>query len=188
MNKLFWTLILLVIVLLLMTKREPFTEAFGFSGYTKPVGTIRFDDPKPDLSGYDQAEAKISNDTVQEFVLQTNKEISKRTGLCTYIIETTAIKKYVKSDKELYECVFMVVKNGGFAFGFSVTASFEVINGEVKLVSLRSQPLDVQTVANVTPFVESRGGQDFVKYDLVKDVSTPTQGELEMVKNKLNQL
>ena len=82
----------------------------------------------------------------------------------------------------------MTIKNNGFAFGFSVVASYEVVNGQIKLTSLRSQPLDVQTVANVTPFVESRGGQDFVKYDLVKDVSVPTQGELEMVKNKLNQL
>jgi len=185
MNKLFWMVILLVIVLLLMTNREPFTEAFGFSGYTKPVGTIRFDDPKPDLTGYTQAEANITNDVMQDFVLQTNKEISKRTGLCTYIIETTTLKKYVKSDKELYECVFMVVKNGGFAFGFSVTASFEIINGEVKLVSLRSQPLDVQTVSDVTPFVEGQSGQEFVKYDIVKEKAVPTAGELEMAKNKL---
>ena len=182
------TVILLVIVLLLTTNREPFTEVFGFSGYKKPVGSVRFDDASPDLSGYSQAEADIDNNMMEEFVLQANQEISKRTGLCTYIIETTAVKKFVGDGKSIYECMFMTVKNNGFAFGFSVVATFEVVNGTVKLLSLRSQPLDVQTVSDVSPFVESRGGQDFVKYELVKEKAVPTQGELEMAKNKLKQL
>ena len=182
------TIILIAIVLLITVRREPFTEIFGLSGYTKPTGSIRLDDAKPNLSGYTQAEADISNDMMEEFVLQANQEIAKRTGLCTYIIETTAVKKFVNDDKTIYECMFMTVKNNGFAFGFSVVASYEVVNGKVKLVSLRSQPLDVQTVSSVTPFVESRGGQDFVKYELVKEAAVPTQGELEMAKNKLKQM
>lgn len=182
------TIVLIAIVLLLTVRREPFTEVFGFSGYKKPVGSIRLDDTRPDLSGYSQAEATVDNDMMEEFVLQANQEIAKRTGLCTYIIETTAVKKFVNDDKAIYECMFMTVKNNGFAFGFSVVASYEVVNGKVKLVSLRSQPLDVQTVSNVTPFVESRGGQDFVKYELVKEAAVPTQGELEMAKNKLKQM
>jgi hypothetical protein len=181
------TVILLVIVLLLTTNREPFTEVFGFSGYTKPTGSVKLDDARPDLTGYSQAEANIKNDLMEDFVLQANREISKRTGLCTYIIETTAVKKYVnnENDKEIYECMFMTVKNKGFAFGFSVVASYEVVDGIATLVSLRSQPLDVQTVSDVTPFVESNGGQEFVKYDLVKEKAVPTVGELEMAKNKL---
>jgi hypothetical protein len=182
------TIILIAIVLLITVRREPFTEIFGFSGYTKPTGSIRLDDAKPNLSGYTQAEADIDNDMMEEFVLQANQEIAKRTGLCTYIIETTAVKKFVNNDKVIYEVMFMTVKNNGFAFGFSVVASYEVVNGQVKLVSLRSQPLDVQTVSDVTPFVESRGGQDFVKYDLVKEAAVPTQSELETAKNKLRQL
>jgi hypothetical protein len=181
------TIILIAIVLLLTVRREPFTEVFGFSGYKKPVGSIRLDDAKPDLNGYSQAEANIDNDLMQEFVLQANKEISKRTGVCTYIIETTAVKRYIndKNDKEIYECMFMVVKNSGFAYGFSVVASFEVVDGIATLMSLRSQPLDVQTVSDVTPFTESRGGQNFVKYELVKEAAVPTRSELEMAKNKL---
>ena len=182
------TIILIAIVLLITVRREPFTEIFGLSGYKKPTGSIRLDDAKPNLSGYTQAEANISNDMMEEFVLQANQEIAKRTGLCTYIIETTTVKKFVNDDKAIYECMFMTVKNNGFAFGFSVVASYEVVNGQVKLVSLRSQPLDVQTVSDVTPFVESRGGQDFVKYDLVKEAAVPTQSELETAKNKLRQL
>jgi hypothetical protein len=179
------TIILIAIVLLLTVRREPFTELFGFSGYKKPTGSIRLDDSKPDLNGYSQAEANIDNDTMQEFVLQANREISKRTGLCTYIIETSSVKKFVKDDKALYECMFMAVKNNGFAFGFSVAASYEVVNGQVKLVSLRSQPLDVQTVSSVTPFTQTQGGREFLKYELVKEAAVPTQSELEMAKNKL---
>jgi len=181
------TIILIAIVLLLTVRREPFTEVFGFSGYKKPIGSIRLDDAKPDLNGYSQAEANIDNDLMQEFVLQANKEISKRTGVCTYIIETTAVKRYIndKNDKEIYECMFMVVKNSGFAYGFSVVASFEVVDGIATLLSLRSQPRDVQTVADVTPFVDGQAGQEFVKYDLVKEKAVPTVGELEMAKNKL---
>jgi hypothetical protein len=53
------TIILIAIVLLITVRREPFTEIFGFSGYTKPTGSIRLDDAKPNLSGYTQAEADI---------------------------------------------------------------------------------------------------------------------------------
>jgi hypothetical protein len=186
-NKLLLTVILLAVVLLLTKKREPFTEIFGFSGYSKPTGTVRLDDARPDLTGYSQTEANVSNDMMQNFVLQANQEISKRTGLCTYIIETTAVKRYTNTEnnKEIYECMFMVVKNSGFAYGFSVVASYEMVDEIATLVSLRSQPLDVQTVANVTPFIDGQSGQEFIKYDLVKESVIPTISELEMAKNKL---
>lgn len=182
-----WSLmiVLIAIVLLLTVKREPFTEMFGFSGHTKPTGRIRLDDTVPDLSSYRQAEADVTNDMMQDFVLQTNKEISKRTGLCTYIIETTGLKKYIGEDKEIYECVFMTVKNNGFAFGFSVVAYFEVVNGVVKLLSLRTQPLEVESASQIAPFVDGVSGKEFVNYELVKEKATPTVGELEMAKNKL---
>ena len=183
--KLILTAILLVIVLLLTTNREPFTEMFGFSGHTTPVERIRLDDTKPDFTGFNQAEANVTNDMMQEFVLQTNKEIAKRTGLCTYIIETTSLKKYVKDEKEMYECVFMTVKNNGFAFGFSVAAYFEVVNGVTKLISLRTQPLSIESSGDITPFVDGVSGKEFVNYELVKEKAVPTVSELEMAKNKL---
>lgn len=182
------TIILILLALLITTRREPFTEIFGFSGYTKVSDPIRFDDPRPDLSSYKAAEASVTNDTMQKFVLRTNEEIQKRTGLCTYIIETTSLKRYVKEDSDMYECVFMAVKNSGFAFGFSVAALFELSGDDAKLVSLRSQPFGSEAPSNVTPFVQSRGGQDFVKYELVKKAAVPGIGELELAKNKLSQL
>jgi hypothetical protein len=43
-------------------------------------------------------------------------------------------------------------------------------------------------VSNVSPFVEGVSGQEFVKYDIVKEKAIPTQGELEMAKNKLRSI
>lgn len=195
-----WSLVILliVIVLLLTVKREPFTEMFGFSGHSRPTGRVRFDDSKPDLTSYRQAEADVDNDMMQEFVLQTNKEISKRTGLCTYIIETVAVKKYVApttntegapvspGKNDVYEAIFMTVKNNGFAFGFTVVAYFEVTNGgAITLKSLRTQPLDVESESDISPFKGDPSGKEFVNYELVKEKAVPTLGELEMAKNKL---
>ena len=179
------TIVLIAIVLLLTVRREPFTEIFGFSGHTKPTGRVRFNDPIPNFSGYEQVEADIDNDMMQTFVLQTNKEISRRTGLCTYIIETVNVKKYVGEDREIYECVFMTMKNNGFSFGFTVAAYFEVENGVIKLGPLRTQPLNDESATEIAPFVDGTSGKDFVKYELVKEKATPTLSELEMAKNKL---
>jgi hypothetical protein len=177
--------ILLAVIVVRMFRREPYTELFGFSGYTKPTGSIRLDDPRPNLVGYTKSEAKVTNDMMQKFVLLANKEISKRTGLCTYIIETTQVEKYTGSGNDIYQCMFMTVKNSGFAFGFSVSATFEVDGDVVTLKGLRSQPLDVNTVSDVSPFVNGQVGQEFVKYDLVKEKAVPTQSELESAKNNL---
>jgi hypothetical protein len=181
-------LILIVIVIILMTKREGFAEAFGLSGYTKPVPPVKLNDPRPDLSKYTKVEANVDNDMMEEFVLQANREISKRTGMCTYIIETTAITHYSGSDNDIYECMFMAIKKDGFSFGFSVVASFEVVNGNVKIASLRSQPLGVDVPADVTAFTEGSEGKEFLEYKLVKEVAYPTRSEFDSVKNNLKPL
>jgi hypothetical protein len=176
---------LLVVVILLTTTQESFTEMFGFSGHTKPVGPVKLDDPKPDLAKYQMVEVSVDNDTIEDFVLKTNKEVSKRIGIQTYIIETTSIKQYKNEEHDLYECMFMVMKKGGFSFGFSVVASFEVQNGKSKLVSLRSQPIGVDAPSDIAPFVENTEGKEFVDYQLVKEVAIPTKSEFDSVKNKL---
>ena len=177
--------ILVLVVLLLMTNYEKFTETFGLSGYTKPRNSVKLDDPRPNLAGYQEVEAKVDNDMMEDFVLMANKEISKRTGLCTYIIETTAVKHYKGDDKEIYECMFMTMKKGGFSYGFSVAVSYEVENGKIRIISLRTQPLGVQAPQNIKPFTEGSEGKEFVKYELVKEVAMPKSTELESVKNKL---
>ncbi len=78
-----------------------------------------------------------------------------------------------------------IAQSNGFSFGFSVVSYFEIINGVVKLISLRTQPLDVESASDIAPFVDSVSGKDFVNYDLVKEKATPTLSEVEMAKNKL---
>ena len=177
--------ILILIVVLLTTNMESFTETFGLSGYTQPVSPIKLNDSRPNLDGFEDFEVTLDNDMMEEFVLKANQEITKRTGVCTYIIETTAVKGYRKERDEIYELMFMVMKKGGFSFGFSVVASFEVKNGKSRVISLRTQPLGVQTPGDVSAFTESSGGKEFVKYELVKEAAVPTKSEFDSAKNKL---
>lgn len=178
--------VLIILVLLLTTNKEGFQEAFGFSGHSEHVDSIKLDDPRPDLSGYKDIEVDIDNDMMQDFVLMTNKEITKRTGICNYIIETTSVKAYKNEENnKIYECMFMTVKNNGFAFGFSVVASFEVAKNGVRLVSLRTQPLGVQVKDDVSAFSEGSPGREFIEYKLVKEVAVPTRSEFDSAKNKL---
>ncbi len=100
-------------------------------------------DDRPDLSKYTESEASVNNDMIQEFILKANAEISKRMGVCTYIIETNAVKKYVGEENDIYECMFMAIKNSGFAYGFSIVASFKVENNKISLIAIRSQPMNI---------------------------------------------
>ena len=177
--------ILILIVILLTTNMEMFTETFGLSGYTKPVSPVKLNDPRPNLDGFEEFEVSLKSDAMEDFVLKANNEISKRTGVCTYIIETTAVKAYRKEGDEIYELMFMVMKKGGFSFGFSVVASFEVKNGKSRIISLRTQPIGVEAPGDVRAFTESSAGKEFVQYELVKEAAVPNQSELESAKNKL---
>jgi len=172
---------LLLLVLFLTTSREGFTEAFGLSGYTKPSAPMKFNDSSVDLSGYAKVEASVDNDMIESFVMIANKEITKRTGVLTYIIETSYIHKYRGNDKDLYECMFMVVKKGGFSHGFSILAFFEMENGAPKLISLRSQPINSGTLDTL----DDSMGKAFVEYSLVKEKSVPLKSEFDSIKNKL---
>lgn len=165
----------LIILLVLLTVRS---EGFDLAG------SVKLDDPRPDLSRYEAFEASVDNDMMQEFVLMTNKEITRRTGICNYIIETTSVEAFRGEENDVYECMFMTVKNSGFAFGFSVVASFEVRGTAVRLVSLRTQPMDGGG-GGVAPFIEGSYGKEFIDYKLVKEVAVPTRGELDSVKINL---
>jgi len=178
-------IILLALVIYLTTTREPFTEVFGLSGHTKPHGSVKLDDPRPDLSKYEEVEVSVDNDAIEDFVLQANKEISKRTGLCTYIIETTSVRQFRGEEKDIFECMFMTIKKDGFSFGFSVVAAYELAkSGKITLISLRTQPSGVNTSSGITAFTDGAPGKEFLEYSLVKEAVTPTKAELDSVKNK----
>ena len=122
MNKLI--LVISIIIILYIMSR---TELYSLDK-KEPL----LSDEGIDTSDYNEENDKISisNDLMQEMILKTNKEVSKKTGLCTYIIETTEVKKYTHkiNGNEVYRCMFMVVKHGGFDFGFLVTSDIKVIN------------------------------------------------------------
>ena len=123
MNKII-IILLIVFVIYSLTRTEKFTN-------TPPD---ELNDEDVDLSGYEESDLSISHDLIQEIILRTNEQISKRTGLCTYIIETIKAEIYENKDTEnpgkICKCMFMVVKygKGGFDFGFAVSAVIRIIN------------------------------------------------------------
>lgn len=174
-------ILLILIVLILMSRTEMFTEQFGFSGYTKPKDPITLDDTEIDLSEYDESgeDVAVSNDLMQEMVLATNKAVSKKTGLCTYIIETLSVKRYTHrtTNQEIYRCMFMTVKHKGFAYGFSVTSDMRIIDGKATVIGLRSQPVDSRPPSDPSIYQKSIKGKEFEDYTEVR------RSELDLVKN-----
>ena len=174
-------ILLILIVLMTMSRTEMFTEQFGFSGYTKPIDTLLLNSTDTDLSEYEESgeEIEVSNDLMQEMILATNKEVSKKTGLCTYIIETLSVKKYVnkRSNQEKYRCMFMSVKHKGFALGFSVTSDLRIIDGKAIVLNVTTQPIDVNPPTDPSIYQKSIKGKEFEDYTEVR------RSELDMVKN-----
>src|SRR6056300_122460 len=181
------TIILIIIALIafrLLVPTENYQELFGFVGYEKPVTQVKLDDPKYDLKGYKEVETIVDHDLMEKLVLTTNKEIVRRTDDCSYIIETTAVKKYTNDTQDVYKCMFMCVRAKGFAFGFSVVSTLSVKGDDVRVLSLRTQPLDVEGPEDVNPYVQDVA-KEFLAYDIVKTKSTPTRTELDAAKEKL---
>ena len=176
-------ILLILTVLMIMSRTEMFTEQFGFSGHTKPVKDVLLKGTNTDLSDYEESgeELEVSNDLMQEMVLATNKEVSKKTGLCTYIIETLSVKKYTnkKSNQEIYRCMFMTVKHKGFALGFSVTSDLRIIEGKAVVLNTTTQPIDVKPPSDPSIYQKSIKGKEFEDYTEVR------QSEIDIVKNTL---
>ena len=174
-------ILLILTVLMTMSRTEMFTEQFGLSGYTKPIEPVLLNDTQLDLSVYEESgdDVEISNDLMQEMVLATNKEVSKKTGLCTYIIETTSVKKYTnkESNQEIYRCMFMSVKHNGFAMGFSVTSDLRITDGRATVLSVRTQPIDINPPSDPSIYQKSIKGKEFEDYTEVR------RSELDIVKN-----
>ena len=124
MNKIIAVVVFLLIVLCVSRRQEK---------YGGKNELFESDEPTR-LSEYEQSKEAIviTHDLMNEIILQANKAISKRTGLCTYIIETTSMKlyKHKKTGGKIFRCMFMVVKYGnkGFDFGFSIATDIRVIN------------------------------------------------------------
>src|SRR6056300_386145 len=137
MNKVALLLMALVVVGIMMASKEKYipAEVFGFAGHTKPrTGSVVLNDAPVGKDSYQEVEASVDNDIMNELVTTTNDEVAKRTGMCTHVIETTHLKKFQdKSGNTLYEVMFMMKKHGGFSYGFSVVSSMFWKNGKAVL-------------------------------------------------------
>ena len=173
-------LLILLIVFMLYTMSR--TEMFGYAGYSDPIMQVVINDPVTDVKEYTESTySDLTPDIVQKLVFATNEYVAEKTGLCTYVIETTSMKKYVHKEnkKELYRCMFMLMKQHGFAFGFAVTADVQMNpDGTVKVLSVRTQPIDVLPPTDISPFNSDIEGHVFTDYDVFK------KSELELIKNK----
>jgi hypothetical protein len=172
-------LILIVLMVMFMSSRK---EMFGYAGYKDPVKQVIIDDPSFDTTEYTEAtDVSVNNDLIEKIVLATNEYVSGKTGLCTYVIETTSLKKYIHKEnkKELYRCMFMLMKQHGFVFGFAVTVDVNVNpDGTVKVLSARTQPINVNPPTDQSPFVSDVEGHEFTEYERFRE------SELELIKNK----
>ena len=172
-------LILIVLMVMFMSSRK---EMFGYAGYKDPVKQVIIDDPSFDTTEYIEAtDVSVNNDLIEKIVLATNEYVSAKTGLCTYVIETTSLKKYIHKEnkKELYRCMFMLMKQHGFTFGFAVTVDVNVNpDGTVKVLSARTQPINVNPPTDQSPFVSDVEGHEFTEYERFR------KSELELLKIK----
>lgn len=156
------------VITLIPNRREKFTEWFD---HGKPSREVVLAADEINLNNYDEFEPKITHDVMDRIVRATNFAVQQRLRVPTYVIETTAVKAYRhrENNETMYEIQFMLVKQTGYAHGFSVTAMVESKSDEsVEVVSLRTQPIDVNSPAD-TAVYESSGGREFVDYTIVRD-------------------
>lgn len=170
--KIILLILIVLMVLLMFSKKEEYSQ----------VKQVIIDDPSFDTTEYiESTDVSVDNDLVQKLVLATNKYVAQKTGLCTYVIETTSLKKYVHKEnkKELYRCMFMLMKQHGFTFGFAVTVDINVNpDGTVQVLSARTQPIDVKPPTDMSPFTSDIEGHEFTDYERFRE------SELELIKNK----
>lgn len=160
--------LLIVLVLALMASRK---EMFGYAGYEGHVKSVVIDDPLFDTKDYvESTDVSVNNDLMEKIVLATNAYVAKKTGLCTYVIETNTVKKYVpakKSGRDLYRCMFMLMRQHGFVFGFAVTVDcFVNPDGSVSVVGAHTQPIGVEPPADQTAFTSDLEGHAFPEFSL----------------------
>jgi len=167
MNKIIAVVVFLLIVLCVSRRQEK---------YGGKNELFESDEPTR-LAEYEQSENAIviTHDLMNEIILQANKAISKRTGLCTYIIETTSMKlyKHKKTGGKIFRCMFMVVKYGnkGFDFGFSIAADIRVINEgprvETPGVGQKTQEI-METTENNIKLVLDKGIENLNEIELIR--------------------
>jgi|TARA_B100000497_G_scaffold127987_1_gene172304 hypothetical protein len=172
--------VLLLVVIICIITLSSRKENFNCSGYKKTVGPVTFDDTGMDMKKYKEQEdaIDITPDLMEKMILATNKYIKEKTDMCTYIIETTRIKKFksLTSSHVLYKCMFMVAKQEGFSFGFSITAEIIVNGDDVIVHAVQSKPIDINPPTNVSPYLNDVPVMEHVPFNEIR------KSELESIK------
>jgi len=169
-------ILLLVLVVLILDTRK---EGFKNKSASIPIHQVLINDPTPNMSEYVEVKTlDVNSDNISKMVLATNKYIREKTGLPNYIIETTGIRQYKHKNKNhiLYRCMFMCMKMGGFPFGFSVTSNIILVSGELRVIGVQSQPMDIKPPSNKTPFGSVIEGSEYIEYETIQ------HGELDLIK------
>jgi hypothetical protein len=142
------------------TKKENFTELFGFAGYKKPITNIdiNYTSSGYDISKFQETTDGVTRDEINDCLKISEKFIRNRqSDLCVYPIETNKIMKYTgANDSIMFRCRFMyTVTNQNFPFGFG--ASVDILNGSV--VAFHTQ---TKTPNNSIGPSEKMTGADFL--------------------------
>ena len=176
--------LLLIVFILLNVQKEGFSEMFGFAGHKKSPEYVTLNDDLENLNVYKQVNLKVDPYHFQEIAFASNKYVSDKLGECTYIIETSDIKQYehVVTYAKIVRVMFMFVRNSGFAFGFAVTLDLDYDTN--KVLGARTQPMSIESPANVGAYTTDGTGQEFVKYEIIKEKGQLRKSELDSVKNK----
>lgn len=169
-------ILVLILVVLLLDNRK---EGFKNKSASIPIHQVLINDPMPNMSEYVEVKTlDVNSDKISKMVMITNKYIREKAGIPNYIIETTGIRQYKHKNKNhmLYRCMFMCMKMGGFPFGFSVTSNIILVSGNMRVIGVQSQPLDIKPPSDTTPFESVIEGSEYIEYETIQ------QGELDLIK------
>jgi hypothetical protein len=176
-------LLFILVILLVMSREEKYSIA------SKESGAIVLNDPLPNMVEYVQTKAIVNHDVMESLVLTTSKYIKEKTGINNYIIETSGLKQFTHKHKNhaMYRCMFMVLKRGGFPYGFMVSVDILVTDASsigkagkpnTRVISARSQPMNVKPPADRTPFESTIQGHEYIPFTEIR------KSEEELLKNK----
>tara|TARA_R110001592_G_scaffold249763_1_gene512271 strand:- start:20472 stop:20999 length:528 start_codon:yes stop_codon:yes gene_type:complete len=164
--------VLVALLLLMMTSREPFVEVMGFAGYKKP-SRIEADN-KFDYLGYTEQVAAVTATELQNMINLVQGYFKDD---CVYPLETNSIKKFVKSNGEnepsvAYKCAFTFMTTKGFVYGFGVQA--DIVNGQ--LLGVRTQQLGGNS--EIKPYTDEIAN-DFTEFEMITKKNLPTLEKLK---------
>lgn len=188
MNKyLFAAVIILAIIM--CTKREPFVEIFGFAGYKKP-SSVNYDDtpvPIQDADYVAQEKFEITPDIVNSIVQLIQKYVKDKQNLCIQPLETSYVKKFIDktdSSKVLYKARMMFMAMSGFPYGVAISADV-LMSPTPILVRIQTQPNTVDE--NIIPY-QPDVATDFVQWEEIIKVNKPLLSELKTDENLLGKI